>query len=830
MNPSSVAPRSARPVPGLAALVRAAVVCALVVCSAARVRAADGAPVPHYAITATLDAPTGMIRGSVAITFANRGHEPLRQAYLRLYPNRFLRDGDEVNDITRMHVYPENEFVPGGITIDTAAASDGTTLAARVVERDGTLDRTVLEVDLATPLSPGATTTVVLGFATQLPERFGPFGRTELGETAVAGWYPYLVPRAADGSWLWTAGPERADVSASLTAPSALTLVAGSDVFPAPHAATVQVESRRVQTFALIALPDASVTTAETAGTTITFVAPQALREQRLAFGPVAPELFRDVVKRAIDLRPKTLATPPTLTVVQVPLRWNLTTPSDGLVVVSDRAMRVHELLRPFHEAQVAQAVYAELLRSEIRACPEPQPRWTSDGVAWALADRYLDAVDPEHRTVHDWIDWFDVFAIVDRFETAPKVPFVQAFFQNAQSDDDLRENVFTYSGNRPPARLVFARLDRGVGAGELAKAVDAQLAAPCAPFDAALEKATGAAPTAVDGDLEAALAPPLAEDVPVVVDPALRPQRERSTYQLVLDTADVEVSSTEFGLAALFVARKRGDYTKDFAISPYLTERGYGVNAGPRVHFGPRNDANTFRHNIYAFYDHAWLDRGFKDDSQPDLRDSGQIGGFGLRYDYSNVYYYDNPTSQREARVFVDWYDPDLGGDYGFVRFGGRVAATTPLLTPRTIGALELLVGFEEATNDRGVPIQAQYSLGGRRALRGVSVNEKLARNIGLARAEIRQDVFPEVDWNLLDLLVYRRPQLALFVDTGQVDDSAGRALDPAHFAIAAGTGINVLYDFLGFFPGRAYIEVATRLDRDQTDFQVLFGTRQAF
>jgi hypothetical protein len=38
------------------------------------------------------------------------------------------------------------------------------------------------------------------------------------------------------------------------------------------------------------------------------------------------------------------------------------------------------------------------------------------------------------------------------------------------------------------------------------------------------------------------------------------------------------------------------------------------------------------------------------------------------------------------------------------------------------------------------------------------------------------------------------------------------------------------VLYDFMGFFPGRAYIEVATRLDRDQTDFQVLFGTRQAF
>jgi len=289
-------------------------------------------------------------------------------------------------------------------------------------------------------------------------------------------------------------------------------------------------------------------------------------------------------------------------------------------------------------------------------------------------------------------------------------------------------------------------------------------------------------------------------------------------------------VSSTEFGVAALFVARKRYDYTKDVALNPYFTERSYGFNVGPRLHFGERNDANTYRHNLFAFYNYAWLDRSFKDDSEPDLRTSGNVAALGLRYDYSNVYFYDNPTHQREARLFVDWHDPAFGGDYGFVRFGGRVSATTPLLTPRTIGAIELLAGFEETTSGRDVPIQEQYSLGGRRALRGVSVNEKLARNVGVARAEIRQDVFPEVDFNLLDLVVYRRPQLKLFIDTGQVDDSAGRALNPEHFAIAAGTGINVLYDFLGFFPGRAYIELATRLDRDQTDFQVLFGTRQAF
>ena len=796
--------------------------------------AASASPAPResYAIVAALDPDAATIRGSVEIRFANGSRAPLERVYLHLFPNRFRQDGNEVNDVDRMYVYPENAFDPGTIEIESLAEGAGGPLPHRIVAQSGVPADTLLEVDLASPLAPGAAVTFVISFATRLPQRFGPFGVTEETVTAVAGWYPYLVERTSDGDWLFTGGPARADVTATISAPQELTLILGSDVFGPAHAPTVRASASDVRTFALIGFRHATVSSGESAGTQITFVAPVPLpmHTQRLAPDPAPPELFRAAVERALALRPARLAAPPTLTVVQVPLRWNLTTPSDGLVVVSDRAMHVQELMRNLHEAQIVQAIYAELLRGEARRCAEPPPRWVTDGVAWELAERYLVKTQPDHHSVHDWIAWFDFFAIVDRFESAPKIPFVQSFFENAQNEDDVRENVFTFAGRRPPARLVFGRLDRSMGQAELAAAVDDFLATPCAPFVAAVGRATGEDVPAANATVAAALAPPLEQDVPAIVDPTLRPPRDRSTYQLVLDTADVEVSSTEFGLAALFVARKRYDYTKDIAFNPYYTERSYGFLVGPRLHFGERNDANTYRQNLYTFYNYAWLDRSFKDDSQPSLRNSGNVGSFGMRYDYSNVYFYDDPTNQREARVFVDWADPSFGSDYGFVRFGGRASATTPLLTPRTIGAIELLAGFEEPTNDRGVPIQEQYSLGGRRALRGVSVNEKLARNIGVARAEIRQDVFPEVDFNLLDLVTYRRPQLKLFVDTGQVDDSAGRALNPEHFAIAAGTGINVLYDFLGFFPGRAYIELATRLDRDQTDFQVLFGTRQAF
>lgn len=791
--------------------------------------AAEAPSRDRYEIVATVDEGRATIHGTVRIALTNHAPSSLDRVYLHLYPNRFLRDGPGVNDVTRMHVYPNGSFSPGGIALG-AVQADGAPAVHRLVARPDVPQDTLLEVELAEPVALGGRAEIVLDFESRLPERFGPFGVTEYGLTAIAGWYPYLTARGDDGAWLLTAGPAPSDVRATVTLPADGTVVLGDEVFAPPHAATVEATATDVRTFSLVVLREATVTSTEADGTRVTFVAPVPVRAHRLAPGPDPETLLHETVDRAIALRPATLAAPPQLTVLQVPLRWNLTTPSDGVVVVSDRAMHVQELLRGFHEAQVAQAVYAELLRREVGRCPEPEPRWVTQGVAWQLADRYLAQALPSHRSVHDWIDWFDFFAIVDRFETAPKVPFVQAFFENAQREDDLRENVFTLSGDAPPPRLVFARLERRVGAPAVDSAVDAWLTAPCSPFPDALARASEETPEEVRTDLSPALAPLPPADVPAAVDPALGPPRERAPYQVVLDTADVEVSSTEFGLAALFVARRRYDYTKDLALNPYFTERSYGFNVGPRAHFGPRNDPNTYRHNLFAFYNYAWLDRDFRDDSEPELRTSGNVAGLGLRYDYSNVYAYDNPTEQREARLFVDWRDPAFGSDYGFVRFGARVAATTPLLTHRTIGAIELLVGFEQETSRPGVPIQEQYSLGGRRALRGVSVNERLARNIGLARFEVRQDVYPEVDLNLLDLAVYRRPQLKLFVDTGQVDNSAGRALNPAHFAVAAGLGVNILYDFLGFFPGRAYIEVATRLDRDQTDFQVLFGTRQAF
>ena len=500
----------------------------------------------------------------------------------------------------------------------------------------------------------------------------------------------------------------------------------------------------------------------------------------------------------------------------------------------SDRALHVHQALEGFHAAQIAQTLYAALLQPRIVACEEVHDQnWVQQGIAWHLADQFLDASRAQHFDVNQWLRWLDFIAIVDRFGSAPKIPFASAFFENSLTDDELHQSIFAYGRREPPSRLSFARLRRSVGEPALQRAIDNyidHLDGPCLRFTRALRESSGESPTTLQKNLDEARSPVVPDGPRARVDSTLRPTVERSKVQFVLDSADVDVSSSEFGLGLVFVLRKRDDYTKDIVFVPYFSERSYGIRLGPRFHFGTRNDPSNYRNNLLIFYQLSGLDTEFRDDEEPDIRSSGGIGGFGIRYDYSNVYWFDNPTEKRSLRLFLDGYDRSLGGDYSFLRYGARVRATTKLGSPNTIAAIELLGGFEQSLSSRGIPVQEQYSLGGQKSIRGISVNQALGENLALMRLELRQDLYPVADWNLADFFAYRRPQIRLFLDSGNVDDSVRRTFNPRHWAIGGGVGVSVLYDFMGFFPGSAYLELATRLDRDQGEVQVLFGTRQAF
>jgi hypothetical protein len=163
------------------------------------------------------------------------------------------------------------------------------------------------------------------------------------------------------------------------------------------------------------------------------------LRRPWRYFSRISPEppptaLLLDTLRDILARRPAGVPAPSDeLVVVEAPLRLALTAPGEGAVLVSDRALKVHWLLRPFHELQIAQSVYAELLRSFERGETTADYPWVSEGLSRVFAQRFINQARPGTRSVQDWIELFNIFAIVDRFESVPKIPFVEAFFERAR-------------------------------------------------------------------------------------------------------------------------------------------------------------------------------------------------------------------------------------------------------------------------------------------------------------------------------------------------------------------------------------------------------------
>lgn len=860
-------------------------------------RPADAGQGASFHLSVTLSARAPHVRGTLDADFRNTSTASVHEVYWLLFANRFAMPDRGINDFNRPFVYPYQEFEAGGTTVSEVRLGEQR-LAIRDVSASGVPDGCAIVVTLPAALAPGDEVRLHVEFQTTLPVRFGTFGVFEDTLTAIGGWYPYIANLHADGTWGLNETPEVAsfDVTAHWDAPLQVVL----NGFEIESGRPQRVEA--VHFLSLVAARELLRDEISTASTQVVHLHRPPKRSDRRAFGPSHDEIMRETLQSIVTHQPDALAPlPEKIVVVEAPLRLDLTAAGDGMAVISDRSLKVHWLLRPFHAAQLAQAIYAEALRPlATRRESTRDYVWVNEGVSHFLAEEYLKRSRPPTRSVQSWIELFNIFAIVDRFESEPKVPFVSAFFDRARSADDLHQQITTFNREMPPGRAIVSKIKQVLTTEQFDSVLRRCTRAPLPFLSCAEEVAQRPLQETVVQWLQpypeinyewasTSLRQPqgseyrndvvvrrrVSRDVQEPVDVELRslggePIRLRwdgngdeghlqamsservyqavidsdrrliettrsdnaapPSPQVVIDSAEVEVTSTEFGFSGLVVGRARYDYRKDIAAAGFYTNRSVGVTVGPRYHWGERNDSTLYRHNLYGFYIAQALDRDFTDNRMPSQISSGHSNGLGLRYNYNNVYAFDNPTESIDFRLFGDWYDSSLGSDYNYAAWGAKAVATHPLWTHRTIVAGEITNGFTQPLGSSRVPNQGAFSLGGSRSIRGIGAEDELGRNLFVIRGELRQTIYPELDLNLLDLLVLRRTQARFFVDTGSVSNSAGAIYDPQHYAVGVGAGFAVVYDFMGFFPSTAYVEAATRVDRDRGEVQFLFGTRQAF
>lgn len=872
-----------------------------------------------YTIDAALSDVAPQVRGAVEIRFRNTSTRRLGEVVLVLFANRFAAPDRGVNDFNRAYLYPGGDFVPGSLGLGEVKV-EGSPVLPEILHRPHVPDGTFVRVPID-GLEPNAAITLSMKFQTVLPPRFGTFGTYDGQLTAIGGWHPHVAALSPDGSWQLGAPPEVAAFEVNLQRAAPLQAVVGGRFFEADE----RIESRSVGRFVpLVAAPVLLSEWAESQGQAVRFVHRPGSNRLRISPEPPVPRIVADTLADILARRHPALPPPgdEPLLVVEAPMRLRLSAPGEGIVVVSDRTLRVHPLIRPFHEAQLAGAVYRELLRPRLaRSESGSDAVWVGEALGHLLAKRYVAQARPDAYSVQDWIDLFNIFAVVDRFEAAPQIPFVEAFFDRARDVDPLRGELLTFYAARPPGWVVLDKVRGRVGERRFDALIDGCIGA-AVPLRDCLSGAVA------DLDVDALIDPWLqpypkidyrVEDVdlnewdgtkylsrvtvtressrsvsePVTVrlegrggaftdlqwnSPGSRAQMTARTDdevcraiidperrlidddradnarppipQVVLDSAELEISSTEFGLSGLVVARARHDYHKDVGLAGFFTNRSLGFTIGPRVHFGELIDPARHRHNLYLFYGYQDLNGDFDDDANRRPHTDGQLASLGLRYDYTNAYGYDNPAGTQSLRIYADVFHDWLGtrvdradeqpsDPFAFVEpsefyvdYGAVLTLTHPLGSHSRIGALQVHNGFIDEFDDGFLPQQGLYSLGGYRSIRGIGAEEELGANIFVARAEIRQDLPFEIDHSFLDALVGRGFQVRLFADTGKVSDEKSHVYDVADFAVGVGVGFAVKYEFLGFFPSIAYLGAATRVDESDRidDVQFLFGTRQAF
>ncbi|MBQ5948447.1 M1 family metallopeptidase [Massilia sp. ST3] len=155
--------------------------------------------VVDYRIEATLDPVKHLVTGKQQLTWRNRSAVPVRSVYVHLYMNAF--EGSGSTFFTEQRLSGEG-FRTG---VDTEDGEWGHIALRGVRQGEASVpwhfvqpdngpstDHTVVRMDLPQAVAPGASTTLDIGFATQLPRviaRTGYFGSFHL----VAQWFPKIA-------------------------------------------------------------------------------------------------------------------------------------------------------------------------------------------------------------------------------------------------------------------------------------------------------------------------------------------------------------------------------------------------------------------------------------------------------------------------------------------------------------------------------------------------------------------------------------------------------------------------------------------------------------
>jgi hypothetical protein len=216
-----------------------------------RTRTVDGHPGTQYwqqrveyHIAAELDPATAAVQGELVAMYRNNSPDTLTSILMHLYQNAFSEGVQRVRRVP----------VTGGVTVRRVAVNNAVLAPGRAPIGRGSyrIDGTLMWIDLARPLLPGASLELEVGWSFVVPPAGAPrTGHSDNEAFVVAQWYPQVAVYDDLRGWhdrpYWTNGEfylEYADFEVLLTVPEGWLVSATGELDNPDEVLTPEVQQR----------------------------------------------------------------------------------------------------------------------------------------------------------------------------------------------------------------------------------------------------------------------------------------------------------------------------------------------------------------------------------------------------------------------------------------------------------------------------------------------------------------------------------------------------------------------------------------------------------
>ncbi len=456
-------------------------------------RFAMGEDAVEYEIDARIEKGGTGIHGTVSVSFTNGAATPLDHLLFLLHGRKFSQPDPELSDLIFDRTYPRG-FSAGNLEWVDAVDEDGNPLPpgqtlSKPLGAEGPPLRCFWAQPLLQPLLPGESITLLIAFRTQIPERYGTFGRVKERLTATGGWFPMVAPRDGEGRWTPSEPAPTARMAAAVVAPPGWQILLNGQ-----GQEQRVVWTGRAPHLSLVAGPKLPFRDRMTEGGGYRYYylgLPPSRDEWKDLDGVIGASLLT-----LSQLAPGHPSVP--LRVVEAPLRARLTEPSEGMVLVSDWLFHATPVARVFEEPYLAQAVMQERIASVVREAERSfLAPLLAEGVSFWLLPRFRKVRNPL-LPPQELVRPLGVLPDSDSLLTSPPFPFADEFVNNAFAWDPLRDDVTRYTHSRMGGRVIFHKLESQVGSASLRSATEAYVTSLLAsgvtiPFLSLLQSRTGA-------------------------------------------------------------------------------------------------------------------------------------------------------------------------------------------------------------------------------------------------------------------------------------------------------------------------------------------------